>query len=469
MQRQDFWCKKEAESLGTIPTAAKAGQFLCLSAQTGVNLETGEIIRALRDLPEGVSRELCHPALHCTNAYFGPTMAQTWMIYQNISKILAQHGASLDDVIRQRIFLRNVRDVEWMEKVMLPFFPKERPTTMFLGVADKGLNPDTRVWVEVMALIPKKGGLVKEAIYLPELRKVAGPYPQAVKVGQFLFIEGMMGIDTKSGHPVTSFNELEPEARTDIGGLWSDLAFEATKAQYWLCHQHIRQILESQGANINDILHTYTFRKHGVRMMPETDYIREKIYKAIETSPTSEGFGIIKLCIVPEVEIVTGCVALLPGEYKKEALKCGDTNRVGAYAGLTKAGPFWFSAGMSGVDLQKQTHITNFSEFGDEGRFLAEGRVDDEMTLMAKTWYTYKYMLDEVETKASQVMQQTVYLTNPAEWPAVERVAKMIFKGRVPPTTIIPVDEMVYYWQSHMSVPPSVGAERVEIGLWGLT
>ena len=455
--------------MGAIPTAAKAGQFLVLSQQTSVNLDTGEIVRDLIDLPPEVSNKLVPFVQHCTSAYFGPTMAQIWMIYQNLAKILAKEGASLKDLIRQRIYLRDVKDAEWMEKVLLSFFPEAKPATLIMGIFDKGIHPDIHVWVEALALIPQKGGLVKEAIHLPELEKVTGPYPQAVKVGQFLFFEGITGVDPRTGRVVTSFEELGPEGKSGAEGLYIDSAFEATKAQYWLCHKHIKRLLEHCGAGIDDILHTYTFRKHGVRMFSETDYIREKLYKSIETSPTSEGFGICDLSIVQNVEIITGAVALLPGEYKKQAVKCGDANRVGTYAGMTKAGPFWFQAGMIPTDLAKRQHIANFSDCPDEGKFLAEGRIDDSQLTMAKTWFVYKYMLDGVNAKPEQVMEQTIYLTNPSDWPAVERIANIIFKGRIPPTTIIPVDQIAYYWQSRMRVPQSMGGQTVEIGMWGLT
>jgi len=469
MQRQDLWYKTEAESMGAIPTATKAGQFLVVSAQTGVNMETGEIIRSLRDLPPDVSNQICPFVMHLASAYFGPAMAQTWIIYQNLVKILAKEGASLKDLIRQRIYLRDVRDAEWVEQVMLSFFPDEKPTTLIMGTADKGLHPDIRVWVEAMALIPQNGGLVKEAIYLPELEKLSGPYPQAVKVGQFMFFEGVTGVNLKTGHPVKSFNDLVPEARNGAAGLYIDSSFEASKAQYWVCHEHIRQLLESQGADINDILHTYTFRRHGMRMFATTEYIRGKIYESVESSPTSEGFGVYKLSIIPDVEIITGGVARLPGEYQKEAVRCTESDREGTFAGMTKVGPFWFQAGANSTNLAKQQHIVNFSDCPDEGIFLADGRIDDTQLTMAKAWWVYKFLLDGVNAKPEQVIEQTVYLTNPSDWPGVERVANIIFKGRIPATTIIPVDENAFYWQAHMNVPQSIGGQTVEIGMWGLT
>src|SRR3990170_1291379 len=109
MQRQDFWYSAGAQSLGALPTGAKAGQFLFLSGQTPVDLEAGAIVRDLAGLPAEARAKVSTPH-HLANAYFGPIMAQTWTIYQNLAKILVRHGASLKDVIRQRIFLREPRE-----------------------------------------------------------------------------------------------------------------------------------------------------------------------------------------------------------------------------------------------------------------------------------------------------------------------------------------------------------------------
>ena len=182
MKREDFWYKAEAQSVSAIPTGARAGQFLFVSAQTPVDLETGQLIRDVIDMPPDV-RDKVDTGFHLINSYWGPIMAQTWTIYQNLSKILSAQGASLKDIVRQRIFLRDTRDTGWMEKVMLSFFPEEKPATLVLGVSNQGLQEDIRVWVDVIALVPQAGGLKKEVIDLPELSKVTAPYPQAVKVG----------------------------------------------------------------------------------------------------------------------------------------------------------------------------------------------------------------------------------------------------------------------------------------------
>ncbi|MEE9612907.1 MAG: RidA family protein [Desulfatiglandales bacterium] len=469
MQRKDFWYSAEAESMGTFPTGTRAGQFLFLSAQASINLETGEIIRDLVDLSPEVREKLATPH-HLINAYFGPVTAQTWTIYQNLSKILASHGATLKGVIRQRIFLRDPRDSGWMEKTMLSFFPDERPVTLIMGVPDRGLNEDIRVWVDVIVLVPQEGGLKKEAINLPEFKKMRGPYPSAVKVGQFLFFDGIRGVDPKTGRAVTNFDEVDPEARSGEEGLYIDSVSEAMKCQFWLTYNgHIKRLLESQGAGLKDLLDVTAFWRHGMRDLGEREYLREKLFKTPQNAPPATGFGIHNLSVIPDDQIITGGVALLPGEYQKQPLRYGDADRVGTYSSMTKGGPFWFHAGMISIDLVNLKNIVSFADLADNGRFLAQNYIDDSQAIMAKTWYIYRYMLDNVDAKASQVIHQTVYLKNASDWPAVERIANIFFKGHLPPTTIIPVDTVAFHLRYHMPFVPPADCETMEIQLWGLT
>jgi len=89
MKREDFWYSPDAKSAGAIPTGTRAGQFLFLSAQTPVDLETGALVRYPWDLPpEG--RDHVMTGWEFFDARHGPVRAQTWTIYDNLSRILTQ-------------------------------------------------------------------------------------------------------------------------------------------------------------------------------------------------------------------------------------------------------------------------------------------------------------------------------------------------------------------------------------------
>lgn len=471
MKREDFWHNPKAESVGAIPTGSKAGQFIYLSAQKSVDLETGRVIRDFVDLPIEARDRLANTA-QIVNAYFGPIMAQTWTIFQNLSKILTRQGASLNDIIRQRIYVRDLRDIGWMEKVMLSLFPGEKPATLIMGVPNRGLHEDIRVWMDAIVLIPQGGSLQKKAVYLPELEKVTAPYPQAVKVGQFLFFEGFTGVDPGTGRPVSRLEELGSDAETvREEGRFNNAASEANKCQYWLTfNHHIRRLLESQGASLKDLLVLEGFTRRGMRALCDREYLRDKLFGSIQEAPESFHFGNYFLSLIPEVESIWGGVGLLPGEYSKGVIKDTTPYSMGKFSAMTKAGPFFFTGG-TGLDipLKKERNILSFADFPGNERFLTQNCVDDNEPLMAKTMRIYHSALEKAGVKADKIIQQTVYLKNPSDWPAVQMVSNIVFDGRIPPTTVVPVDELVYYWQYHMEAPESIGGERVEIQTWGLT
>lgn len=121
MPRKDFWYNAEAKEARTPPTGCKAGGFIFLSAQTPVDLDTSVLTVYFDDLPkEGV--DAVKTGYLLTDARSSRIRSQTWRIYDNIKKILAQEGASLNDIVRQRIYLRYALDSQQVEDVMLRFF-----------------------------------------------------------------------------------------------------------------------------------------------------------------------------------------------------------------------------------------------------------------------------------------------------------------------------------------------------------
>ena len=461
MQYEIFWHNPAAEQARTIPTGARAGRFIFLSAQTPINLETGRFIRDLIDLPSDIPDQLAKSS--AINAFFGPVMAQTWQIYQNLTKILDKQGSSLDHIVRQRLFVPHLKDINWAEQVMLTFFPGEKPATLMVGVPDRGLHPDLRVFVEIVALIPQTEGAPKQNLYLPELEKVTAPYPQAVRVGQYLFYEGYTGVDLNSGRPVTKREELGNDAReVEVEGRMNNLASEARRCQLWLIFSHLNKLVASQNAAMDDFMVMQWFSRQDMWEYCNIEYIRAKVF----TPPVPLGFGTVihNLSIVPEIMSICGGIVLLPGEVKKASFHYAKNQVVtlAPYACVTRSGSFAHGGGM-GINITEQRSYVAFADLPDNGRFQAFSRIDGNHPMMAKMWHIYKSAFEKAAVTPRQVIHQTLYMENPAEYPAVETIARIIFGGHIPPTTVIPVDDIAFYWQYHMQTPEAVGGERIEV------
>lgn len=456
MQKQHFWYNPDAQKAGFIPTGCKAGQLLFLSAQMPVDLETGELIRYPWELPpEGNDRIVT--GWEFFDARHGPIRAQTWMLYNNLSKILAQQGSSLKDIVRQRIYLRDVADTGAMEDIILSFFPEDKPATMILGVANHGVSSDIRIQVEIIALIPQANGIRKEAVYIPELASVTTPYPQAVKVGQFLFVSGILGIDPETGLVGTKLKHLGADIKeVQTGHRQTDSTAEAMKVQFWLTNKLLDRIIKSQGGNgLKDILRKNQFFRRGMKEVADRYPLRAKLFKSREESPAITVFGIQNLSPVEEAMIVTDAVAVLPGEFRKEVNVVPDRT-VGLYPMWTKAGPFWFVSGELGLNYGKHQAICSFSDLPDTGRFLAQVCFHDgNATAMAQAWRIYQSldrMMHEAGSDLSKVLQQSIYIRNVQDYLAVERVASLVYQGRIPPTTLVPVNDIGPYETLRMEI-----------------
>lgn len=79
---------------------------------------------------------------------------QTRRVFAIAEKALAEAGASLNDVVRTRMFLTHVEDWEAVGRVHGEFFSQVRPAATMVVVAAL-LNPAWRVEIEMDALIPE--------------------------------------------------------------------------------------------------------------------------------------------------------------------------------------------------------------------------------------------------------------------------------------------------------------------------
>ena len=84
----------------------------------------------------------------------GDVRAQTRQVLQNLRAVLAEAGATLEDVVKVTVFIRNMeRDFRPIHEVRGEFFPKNPPASTMVEVS-RLVDPDHLIEIEAIAVVP---------------------------------------------------------------------------------------------------------------------------------------------------------------------------------------------------------------------------------------------------------------------------------------------------------------------------
>lgn len=439
-KREDFWYPAELRGLGGPPTGCRAGQLLFLSAQYPRNATSGEPVRKLWDLPpEGVAQL---ETVEHRDGREGHIKAQTWTIYNNLARILESQGSSLDQVVKQGIYLRSERDIGPMEDVMLSFFPGRKPATCITTMSMEGAHPDYLVQVEIVALVPEQGGLTIDSIDLPDLAPVTRPYPQATRVGQLVFLSAIRGINPHTGKPGSTFDEVDADTRALLvtGRYHTDTAEESFKVQTALSHLHMKRVLESAGGSMGNMVNLRQISAVEPKDTGRIHPLRVHFMGSSKAdSPCRTSFYVPNLGADKSLAIMYDGVALLPGEWKKTG-KVRTELEMSHLPMTQRAGPYVFTTGYISMDKGTHTPLQSFQKITGAGRLLGLTSLEDAEPIQVEAFNIYRTVADLLEhagSSMSRVVHQYVLLRNLSHYSTVERIASTFYGNAIPPTTIV--------------------------------
>lgn len=117
---------KAPEALGPYSVANMHGNIIFTAGQLGIEPSTGELA------PGGIE-------------------AETRQALTNIKNVLEASGASLEDVLKTTVFLRDINDFAKMNSVYAEFFTQDHPARSAVQVA--ALPKGGAVEIETVAIV----------------------------------------------------------------------------------------------------------------------------------------------------------------------------------------------------------------------------------------------------------------------------------------------------------------------------
>lgn len=131
-RRRAFYAEGGQVHSSPIPEGVVAGGFIFLSAVRGIDLATQQV--ETDDVEE-----------------------QTRLAFEAARIALRTAGATLDDVVKIAVFLRDMNDRVAFNKVWSETFPENPPARFAVQVVDFGVVGDrSRVLLDVIALEPER-------------------------------------------------------------------------------------------------------------------------------------------------------------------------------------------------------------------------------------------------------------------------------------------------------------------------
>lgn len=126
MKKERIATKLAPEAIGPYSQGVTIGRFMFLSGQIPIDPMTGEMIE-------------------------GSVAEQTRRVLENLSHVLAERGATMNDVVKTTVYMTGLESFGEMNEVYAGFFAEPYPARATVGVA--ALPKGALVEIDVVAVV----------------------------------------------------------------------------------------------------------------------------------------------------------------------------------------------------------------------------------------------------------------------------------------------------------------------------
>ncbi len=145
--------------MANYAAAKRVGDFVFMSGVVAVDPATRRAVMGYDDIPDE-AREALHGLGYATgqmsvDVFEAPVVAQSWFVLERIRQIAADHGGTMDDVVKLVQYFRRLPDYALYNRVRGLFYAGEPPVSTVVEVSRFLPSDEVLVEVEATMYLPR--------------------------------------------------------------------------------------------------------------------------------------------------------------------------------------------------------------------------------------------------------------------------------------------------------------------------
>ena len=145
--------------MANYAAAKRVGDFVFMSGVVAVDPSTRRAVMGYEDIPDE-AREALHGLGYATgqmsvDVFEAPVVAQSWFVLERIRQIAADHGGTMDDVVKLVQYFRHLPDYALYNRVRGLFYAGEPPVSTVVEVSRFLPSDEVLVEVEATMYLPR--------------------------------------------------------------------------------------------------------------------------------------------------------------------------------------------------------------------------------------------------------------------------------------------------------------------------
>jgi enamine deaminase RidA (YjgF/YER057c/UK114 family) len=145
--------------MANYAAAKRVGDFVFMSGVVAVDPARRQAVASYDDLPP-IARDELRTLGYVTgqmsvDVYEAPIVAQSWFVLERIRQLAAEHGGTMDDVVKLVQYFRDIRQYPAYNRVRGLFYPSEPPVSTVVEVSRFLPGDALVIEIEATAYLPR--------------------------------------------------------------------------------------------------------------------------------------------------------------------------------------------------------------------------------------------------------------------------------------------------------------------------